>query len=161
MRKRVREPFPPEHRQVLIRLISALSTIFKYTKEYVIPNLRLSFQAIQLSSSCTMFYPCVPCETCEVHAPRTPCGCITAPTRHATLPVRFPISDKSRGNRLRLFAARYFYLPLAQGGIISTPRTIIRSYGRTTVENDPPPWFFLMAIPEANSDTCPALTAFL
>ena len=47
---------------------------FKYAGKKSIPDLRLSFQAIQLSSSCTMFYPCVPCETCEVHAPRTPCG---------------------------------------------------------------------------------------
>ena len=95
---------------------------FKYAGKKSIPDLRLSFQAIQLSSSCTMFYPCVPCETCEVHAPRTPCGQYWPQLDMLHSPSGFPfrISRGTTGCGLRRImplpaacSQRYFYRPRA------------------------------------------------
>ncbi len=96
--------------------IHAGTTSLRMEQHFVLPPAVI--QAIQLSSL-FMTFRHYHANTLEVSVFRA--------LRHATLPVRFPFSDKSGDDRVRIIPLRYFSLLLARSKIITAP------YGRTTI----------------------------
>lgn len=96
--------------------IHAGTTSLRMEQHFVLPPAVI--QAIQLSSL-FMTFRHYHANTLEVSVFRA--------LRHATLPVRFPFSDKSGDDRVRIIPLRYFSLLLAQSKIITAP------YGRTVM----------------------------
>ena len=101
---------------------------FKYAGKFVIPDLRLSFQAIQLSSSCMMFYPCVPCSTGEVPVLRTPCGHCWPQLDMLHSPSGFPFRISRGIIGCGLWAESSLYPDFSYSALIFLPTPCSRGY---------------------------------